>query len=202
MHGDIDGVLIDRHAIARRVGELAQTILRDLADDAAPASGSDGEPPVLTIVPVLTGSFIFVADLIRHMPLRMQIRLMSVSSYPGASTSSRGSKLRGDLTSLPDDLAGAHVLLIDDILDSGGTITLARDLIAQRRPASLRTCVLLRKDRPREPEVCVDYACFDIPDRFVVGYGLDCNDYYRNLPDIVTLRAEVIERLATEAARA
>ncbi|MCX5659862.1 MAG: phosphoribosyltransferase family protein [Planctomycetota bacterium] len=189
--------MIDRHAIARRIGELAQTIVRDLAPG---TSSADDAHPVITLVPVLTGSIIFVSDLIRHMPLRMQIRLISITSYPGASTSSQGAKLRGGLTSLPESLAGAHVLLIDDILDSGKTLTLACEEIAKRGPASVKTCVLLRKQRPEAAKFPVDYVCFDIPDKFVVGYGLDCNDYYRNLPDIVTLRPEVLARLAAEAA--
>lgn len=196
MDRDIEATLIRREAIAQRVGELAREILRDLA---APAG--DGPPPVLTIVPVLTGSIIFVSDLIRQMPLRMQIRLISISSYPGASTTSQGAKLRGGLTSLPESLAGAHVLLIDDILDSGKTLKLATELISQRGPAGLKTCVFLRKQRPEARAFPVDYVCFDIPDKFVVGYGLDCNDYYRNLPDVVTLRPEVINRLAAEAVR-
>ncbi len=159
----------------------------------AAAAGAAGGPVIsLTLVPVLTGSIVFVADLIRHLPVYMQIQLISISSYPGRATSSRGATLRQDLGTLPESLAGRHVLLIDDILDSGRTLRLAADLLRQRRPASLRTCVLLRKERPEAMACPVDYVCFDIPDVFVVGYGLDFNDYYRNLPEIVTLRPEVV----------
>lgn len=185
MQRDIERVLIPRDAIARRVAELAGLITADLARD---------HTQEITLIPILTGSVIFVADLVRHLPVMTQIRLLSVSSYPGASTTSKGVRIREDLTTLPHSLAGANVLVIDDILDSGRTLRLVTDLIRERRPASLRTCVLLRKVRPESAECDVDYAGFDIPDEFVVGYGLDYNDYYRNLPDIVTLRPEALDR--------
>jgi hypoxanthine phosphoribosyltransferase len=185
MQAHVQKVLIDRHAIAARVAQVAQEIAADLA-----RAGNGQGPPEITLVPILTGSIIFVSDLVRHLPLRMKIRLVSVSSYAGPVTTSQGARLEQQLTSLPVDLAGAHVLVIDDILDSGHTMSLVLDLLRQRQPASLRNCVLLRKQRPRHPDVPVDYVCFDIPDEFVVGYGLDFNDYYRNLPDLVTLRPE------------
>jgi hypoxanthine phosphoribosyltransferase len=190
MQGDIRKVLIDRGAIARGVADLARRITADLTPPGQ-TPGSNGRE--LTLVPILTGSIIFVADLIRCLPLRMKIRLLSLGSYPGKATTSRGVQLHEALTRLPDSFAGAHVLLIDDILDSGRTLTLACELLRARGPASLRTCVLLRKQRPEALAFQVDYACFDIPDEFVVGYGLDYNDYYRNLPDIVALRPEVFK---------
>ena len=185
MRNDIDKVLIDRDTIARRVGEVAARIERDLPADAE-----------LTLVPILTGSLIFLADLIRHLPLYMRIRMLSISSYPGSAQESRGSVVRHELTTLPADLSGSHVLLIDDILDSGGTLKLAIDTLQERNPQSLRSCVLLRKQRQAAFAVQADYICFDIPDEFVVGYGLDYNDYYRNLPDIVTLRPEAVDARA------
>jgi hypoxanthine phosphoribosyltransferase len=188
MQGDIRKVLIDRATIARGVEQLARRITADLTP---PGSAPGAKAREVTLVPILTGSMIFVADLIRCLPVRMKIRLLSMNSYPGPATSSRGAQIQGALTNLPDHLAGAHVLLIDDILDSGRTLTLAGELLRARGPASLRTCVLLRKQRPAALAFPVDYACFDIPDEFVVGYGLDYNDYYRNLPDIVTLRPEI-----------
>jgi hypoxanthine phosphoribosyltransferase len=92
------------------------------------------------------------------------------------------------------DIRGRHVLLIDDILDSGGTVKLVVPILRDLGAATVKTCVLLRKARPSAREVQVDYVGFEIPDEFVVGYGLDYNDYYRNLPDIVTLKADVIGR--------
>ncbi|MEX0777627.1 MAG: hypoxanthine phosphoribosyltransferase [Phycisphaeraceae bacterium] len=193
MQGDIEKVLIDRETIARRVEEVAGRITADLVPPgAAGAAGVPDDGAELTIIPILTGSIIFVADLIRRLPVRMRIRLISVSSYPGESTSSRGATILDHLTSVPEDLSGQHVLVIDDILDSGRTLGAVTQMLRARGPAALRTCVLLRKQRPEALAFPIDYVCFDIPDAFVVGYGLDYNDYYRNLPDIVTLKPEVI----------
>jgi hypoxanthine phosphoribosyltransferase len=192
MQDDIDRVLIDRHTIALRIEALAKEITRDLCPDLPAIADEPAPEPQITLVPLLTGSFIFAADLIRHLPVKLKIRLLSVSSYPGTATSSRGAQIKDDLTHLPRSLAGQHVLVVDDILDSGNTLRLVGDTLAAMKPASLRTCVLLRKQRPQAMSFPVDYVAFDIPDEFVVGYGLDFNDHYRNLPDIVTLRPEVI----------
>ncbi|MCC7146992.1 MAG: hypothetical protein IT443_11155 [Phycisphaeraceae bacterium] len=213
MQEDIDQILIPRQAIAKRIDQLAKVIANDLQFTPAPGSDLGNEPrasasgasspapatPEITIIPILTGSIIFVADLIRRLPLRLRIRLVSVSSYAGPTTSSRGARLQQDLTNLPPSLAGSFVLLIDDILDSGQTLTLASQLIGARQPAQLRTCVLLRKNRPQAMAFPVDYVCFDIPDQFVVGYGLDYNGYYRNLPDIVTLKPALLQASAEHA---
>ncbi|MEX2215190.1 MAG: hypoxanthine phosphoribosyltransferase [Phycisphaeraceae bacterium] len=193
MQADIERILIDRDTIASRVRELAQEITRDLCGDDPAACTLPGGPASggITFIPILTGGFIFAADLIRQLPLMMQIRLISVSSYPGTATSSRGARLREELTTLPQSLEGTHVIVIDDILDSGQTLKLVTGVLQERNPASVRTCVLLRKQRPEAMATHVDYLAFDIPDEFVVGYGLDYDDYYRNLPDIATLRPHV-----------
>ena len=185
MQDDIDHVLIDRDAIDARLDELALTIAEDLQKETREGPGE------ITLVPILTGSIIFLADLIRRLPIPMQIRVMSVTSYPGTSTSSKGASIEAALTKLPEDLSKNHVVIIDDILDSGNTLRLVKQTIEQRNPISLRTCVLLRKTIPSAMSFEVDYVAFDIPDEFVVGYGLDYNDYYRNLPDIVTLKKHV-----------
>ncbi len=191
MQQDVAKVLFDRHAIARRVEALARQITADLTDEAR-QSGRGGDAALeITLVPILSGSFMFTADLIRHLPMRLQIHMLAISSYPGTATQSRGARLQRDLTNLPETLAGRHVLLIDDILDSGGTLRMAIDLLQSRQPTSLRTCVLLRKDRPEARSIAIDYVAFESPDAFVVGYGLDYDGYYRNLPEIVTLRPEV-----------
>ena len=191
MDGDVEKVVIDRKTIAQRVEELAKTITADLAGHGPPSRDEGRE---LTLVPILSGSFIFVADLIRHLPLLMKIRMLSVTSYPGSSTTSRGSRIQSGLTNLPESLTDAYVLLIDDILDTSSTLRLAVDTLQRHNPRTIRTCVLLRKCRSSAMDYPVDYVAFDIPDEFVVGYGLDFNGYYRNLPDIVTLKAHVIER--------
>ncbi|MEM7681655.1 MAG: hypoxanthine phosphoribosyltransferase [Planctomycetota bacterium] len=179
-------VLIDRERIASRVNALALEVLEAHAVAATP-----GQPaPAITLIPVLTGSFVFAADLIRRLPVPLQVFPISISSYPGTATQSREARVREGLTDLPDDMAGRHVLVVDDILDTGQTLGLVQDMLAERGPASLRICVLLRKDRPRVREVEADFVAFDIPDEFVVGYGLDYDDYYRNLPEILTLPAD------------
>lgn len=179
---DIAEVLIDRDRIAARVRELGQEIAADFERDA----DDDAE---IVLVPILTGSIIFVADLIRSMPLKMRIRVLSVTSYPGRTTQSTEAQIAGEI---PPDLAGKHVLIVDDILDSGKTIRLVRSLIEKQHPASVRTCVLLRKKIPEALATPCDYVGFNIPNEFVVGAGLDYNGYYRNLPDLCTLRPEVL----------
>lgn len=183
MQENIDRVLIDRHTIAARVGEMAEQIA---ADFSKVEGGLD--PVHITIVPILTGSLIFLADLIRRLPLMMQIRLVTVSSYPGKATTSQGIELKGQL---PEDLTGHHVLIVDDILDSGRTIQYVTDLIAKRGCASVRSCMLLRKRIASAMNTHADYIGFDIPDEFVVGYGLDYDGFYRNLPEVVVLKKEV-----------
>lgn len=194
MQADVDRVLLHRNQIAARIGELAEEIAHDLATDLAPQAGRPNDAHAeLTLIPILTGSIIFVSDLIRQLPLKLQIRLISVTSYPGTATSSRGAKIQAALTNVPQNLGGAHVLVIDDILDSGSTLRAVSDYLRQRGPATVRTCVFLRKQRPEAMACPVDYVAFDIPDEFVVGYGLDFDDYYRNLPDVCALKSSVIE---------
>jgi len=185
MHGDIDRVLISQERIAARVRELAREITKDHTPPVMPGEAE------ISIVPILTGAMIFCGDLIRHIPIAMKIGLMTVSSYPGRSIRTQGSSVLGQQLG---DVKGRHVLLIDDILDSGGTIKLVVPLVKELGAATVKTCVLLRKDRPAARETPVDYVGFEIPDEFVVGYGLDYNDYYRNLPDIVVLKQDVIGR--------
>ncbi|MGA2499442.1 MAG: hypoxanthine phosphoribosyltransferase [Tepidisphaeraceae bacterium] len=190
MRNDVERVLISRDAIARRVAELAGQIT---LDHSPPKANGVAE---VTIIPIMTGAMIFAADLIRQLPLKMKIGLLAVSSYPGKSVSSQGVNM---LSSRLGDVRGRHLLLVDDILDSGATIARVRELLMQQAPASLRTCVLLRKPAAGSARTPVDYVGFDIPNEFVVGCGLDYNDYYRNLPDIVTLRREVFETTAGPA---
>lgn len=183
MHCDVERVLLSQEQIARRVRELAGQIA------AAFASPDPQVPAELTIMPVMTGAMIFAADLIRQLPMRMKIGLLTVSSYPGQSIESQGARL---LSQHLGEIRGRHVLLLDDILDTGGTVRLVRSLLQAMQPASLKVCVFLRKPTPGALQTPVDFVGFDIPDQFVVGYGLDYDDYYRNLPEIVTLKAQVL----------
>lgn len=181
VRSDIDRILISREKIARRIGELGEEISRDLAR-------LDQDDEIL-LVPILTGSIIFVADLMRCLPQKLRIEILTASSYPGKSTTSQGVKI---VSELPDDLSGRHILIVDDILDSGNTIRLVREAIEARGPRSVWACVLLRKQIESAMNTPCEYVGFDIPDEFVVGYGLDYDDYYRNLPDIGLLKREAM----------
>jgi len=182
LHDDVERVLVPSAAIAERVRALAAAIGEDFAD-------ADGR---LTVVPVMTGSLLFAADLVRALPQRrMRIQLATVSSYGGTATASRGSAIVG---ALPKHLEGHHVLIVDDILDSGGTLRLLRSEFEARGAARVRACVLLRKRLASALSTPCEYVGFDIDDHFVVGYGLDYDDLYRNLPYVGTLRKEAIGR--------
>jgi hypoxanthine phosphoribosyltransferase len=184
MHGNIERILISQQRIAQRVGELADAIV---ADHTPPRLDGEAE---ITIVPILTGAMIFCCDLIRRIPIAMKMGLLTVSSYPGTSLSTQGSQV---LSQQLGEVHGRHVVVVDDILDSGGTIRLVVPMIRRMGAASVKSCVLLRKARPGAQQTPVDYVGFEIPDEFVVGYGLDYNNYYRNLPDVVTLKRQAME---------
>lgn len=166
-------VVVDRHEIDRRVGELAEEI--------ANRYGSNE----LTILAVLTGSLIFLADLIRRMPVMMRLDLVSVSSYPGRTTISRGPRVS---TPWAADVQGRHVLIVDDILDSGRTLDMLRTAVNDAGAEDVGACVLLSKRREDLPNrVGAEFVGFDVPNEFLIGYGLDYDGLYRNLPDIRSL---------------
>lgn len=184
MQRDIEKILITPERIAERVQEMGREVARDLERDLGPLEDASEH---VVFVPILTGSIVFVADLIRQLPLKLSLEMVAVSSYPGKSVESKGVALRGQL---PANLSGKHVIVIDDILDSGQTLDVIGKLIREQKPASVRHCVLLRKPGKARVDVKVDYVGFDIPDEFVVGYGLDYDGFYRNYPAIATLKAE------------
>lgn len=189
---DVGRILIDRERVARRVEQLGRTIAEDLRADLERHGHLDENGDAtdkVVIIPILTGAMVFVADLIRHMPLKMSIEVVAVSSYPGKSMASKGVSLRGEI---PRTLSGKHVLVIDDILDSGQTLLTIRNLVLEQAPASCRLCALLEKTGKKVVDVTADYVGFEIPDEFVVGYGLDYDGYYRNLPDVGVLRPEAV----------
>jgi hypoxanthine phosphoribosyltransferase len=165
-------ILLPAERIQRRVEELAVQIAQDYRNK-----------PV-TIVGVLTGSLMFVADLVRHLDLHLRIAFLQASSYHGPATVPGRLRVNPDL--LPD-LRGRHVLLLDDILDTGQTLQHLSQHLHSLEVASLRVGVLLRKQGRQQAAVAVDYCGFDIPNRFVVGYGLDHDDEYRHLPYIAVL---------------
>jgi hypoxanthine phosphoribosyltransferase len=167
-------VLIPPEHIHQRVREVAGQIARDLQGRS------------ITVVGVLTGCLVFLADLIRLLDLPLRIYLLQASSYRGTATTA--GQLRLNLEGLPD-LTGRDVLLIDDILDTGQTLSRVAEELKNRGALSVRTAVLLHKEGRQQVPFEADYVCFDIPDVFVVGYGLDYNDEYRHLPHIAVLSA-------------
>ena len=140
-------------------------------------------------MPVLSGSIIFLADLIRELPLKMKIALVQLSAYPGRAVQAREPQT---VIAFSGEVEGRHVLVVDDILDTGRTLRRVQEMIRKRRPASLRTAVLLRKPSKASPDVRADFVGFDIEDEFVVGYGLDFGDHYRNFPHVGVLRSELM----------
>jgi hypoxanthine phosphoribosyltransferase len=168
-----DTVLISDSAIAQRTREMAQQIHRDYAD-----AGQ------VHIVCVLKGAFMFLADLVRAIDMPVTLDFMALSSYAKATTSSGEVRLLKDLDSA---LEGRHVLIVEDIVDTGLTLHYLQEILAARGPKSVRTACLLSKPSRRLIDVRVEYIGFTIEDRFVVGYGLDFDERYRNLPYIAVL---------------
>ncbi len=173
---DILEVLHTQEELKTRVAQLGAEITRDYA----------GKTPV--IISVLRGSYIFMADLTRCIDLPCTVDFMSVSSY-GAGTSTSGQvKIIKDLS---ESIEGRDLLIVEDILDSGNTLYYLRDVLLARKPASVKICTLLDKPERREKPIQADYRGFEIPNAFVVGYGLDYAEKYRNLPYIGILKPEV-----------
>jgi hypoxanthine phosphoribosyltransferase len=189
MRGDLERVLFDEPAIHRRLDDIAAQI------------SSDYRERDLTVIAVLHGSLMFVADLLRRIPLPLKLECLSVASYHGETQSSGDVVLKlataslsgGGQTTVPH-VAGRDVLILDDILDSGHTLAAVRETLETGKPNSIRVCVLLSKKKQRAREVVTDYVGFEIEDEFVVGYGLDFRERYRNLPYIGVLRRELLEQ--------
>ena len=173
---DIACVLIDEPSIAAKVAELGARIAADYA-------GKD-----LVLVSVLKGALPFVADLMRKIPLPLALDFLEVSSY-GKSTESSG--VVRILKDLAHPIEGRHVLVVEDVLDTGFTLNYVLEHLRGQHPASVRLCTLLDKPARRIVPIPIDYRGFEIPDEFVVGYGLDYAERYRNLPYIGVLRPEV-----------
>ncbi|MGE2717870.1 hypoxanthine phosphoribosyltransferase [Mycolicibacterium litorale] len=180
--GDIKSVLLSEEQIQTRTAELAAQI----ADTYRDAIGEDGQD--LLLVTVLKGAVMFVTDLARSIPLPTQLEFMAVSSY-GSSTSSSG--VVRILKDLDRDINDRDVLIVEDIVDSGLTLSWLLRNLATRQPRSLRVCTLLRKPEAVRADVDITYVGFDIPNEFVVGYGLDYAERYRDLPYIGTLEPKV-----------
>ncbi|MFR9806216.1 hypoxanthine phosphoribosyltransferase [Pseudonocardia sp. RS010] len=181
---DIASVLVTEQQLGEKTAELAEQIGKDYADRCAPG----GRESDLLLVGVLKGAVMFMTDFARALPLPVQLEFMAVSSY-GSSTSSSG--VVRILKDLDRDIAGRHVLIVEDIIDSGLTLSWLLKNLESRQPASLEVVTLLRKPDAVKVEVPVRYVGFDIPNEFVVGYGLDYGERYRDLPYIGTLDPSV-----------
>lgn len=175
---DIKEILISEEEIKAKLKELGEKITRDYRD-------SDN----ILLVGVLKGAVLFIADLIRHIDLPLEVDFMAVSSY-GASTESSG--VVRILKDLEQNIQGKNILIVEDIIDSGLTLSYLYNLLKSRNPADIKICTLLDKPSRRKVDIKVDYLGFEIPDYFVVGYGLDYNEKYRNLPFIGVLKPEAI----------
>ena len=175
---DVGQVLISEEQIRDKVRELAAHVSADY-------------PNGVTLVSVLKGALPFMADLMRRIDVPVTIDLMEVSSYGGATTESSG--LVRILKDLSSSISGKDVLIVEDIIDTGLTLNYLLRYLRGKNPRSLRICALLDKPARRLVEIQIDYRGFTIPDEFVVGYGLDFGEYYRNLPFIGVLRRELYE---------
>jgi hypoxanthine phosphoribosyltransferase len=180
MDNDLAKILISAEAIdakVREMGECIASTYKPLGD--------------LLLVGVLKGCIMFMVDLARAIPLPVAIDFIATSSYGHSTESSGVVRLLKDLDT---DIAGRHVLIVEDIIDSGLTLAYLHDQLSRRNPASLRVCALLNKPDRRLADVPIDYLGFDIPNEFVVGYGLDYGERYRNLPYIGVLKEDVYTR--------
>lgn len=177
LHSGLERILINEETLQARIGELGREIGEFYAE----------KQPLL--IGVLTGGFMFMADLARAMCVPLRVEFMAVSSYGDASSTSGVVRILKDLDR---PIEGRHILIVEDIIDSGLTLNYLIDVLLRRHPADIRLVALLKKDRPRTAEVNVDWVGFDIPDEFVVGYGLDYAGKYRNLPFIAICGPQVL----------
>jgi len=176
MRNDIERILFTREQLESRVKELGKQITKDY----------EGKSPIF--VGVLKGSFIFMADLVRSVDTMCNLEFMAVSSYGNGTTTTGQVKISKDLSR---NIEGRHIIIVEDILDSGVTLSYLRKYLGVRRPASITICTLLDKLARRRADVYPDYSGFECPDEFIVGYGLDYAEKYRNLPYIGVLKPEI-----------
>jgi len=176
---DVARVLISEDELQERVTDLAARISADYADS----------NPLL--VCVLKGGYVFLADLTRALTIRHSVDFMAISSYGDSAESSGVVRILKDLDR---DITGRHVLIVEDIIDTGHTLAYLLENLRVRQPASLRVCALLSKPARREVDLEIDYLGFEIPNHFVVGYGLDFGESYRHLPFVGVLKPEAIRR--------
>lgn len=176
---ELERVLLTQVQLEDKIAELAAQIYRDYAN----------KNPVL--IGILTGAIVFMADLIRALPMDLSVDFISVSSYEDATTHSGRVRVLKDCS---HDIRGRHVLIVEDIVDTGLTLQHLVRILQDRQPASLRMCCLLDKPSRRQTDVTADYLGFEVPDEFVVGYGLDYAEKYRNLPYVGVLKEDAYRK--------
>lgn len=176
---DIERVLISEEELQKRIGELGQQLAKDY----------DGKDPIF--VGVLKGVVNFFTDMVRATPIRCQYEFMAVSSYGGGTSTSGNVKLLKDVSC---NIKGRHVVILEDILDSGLTLKFVTKHLRSMEPASLKICTMLDKPERRKVDIFADYVGFTIPNEFVVGFGLDYQEFYRNLPFVGVLKPEVYSK--------
>lgn len=176
LENDIKKVLVSHYEITEAAKKLGAQLTKDYA----------GKNPIL--VGILKGSIPFMAELVKHIDTHIEMDFMMVSSYHGGTASSGVINIKQDVT---QDIKGRHVLFVEDIIDTGQTLKNLRDMFKEREAASVKIATLLDKPEGRVVEIEADYTCFTIPNEFVVGYGLDYKENYRNLPYIGVLKEEV-----------
>lgn len=179
MHNVIEEVLVTEEQLRTRIAELGKELAKDY----------EGKTPIF--IGVLKGVITFFADIVRATPIPCEYDFMAVSSYGAATISSGTIDLVKDIRS---DIKGRHVVILEDILDTGHTLSFVTKLLMERGPASLKICTLLDKPERRQAPIAADYIGFTIPNKFVVGYGLDYNELYRNIPYIGVLKPEVYQK--------
>ena len=176
---DIERVLISEEELQKRIGELGQQLAKDY----------DGKDPIF--VGVLKGVVNFFTDMVRATPIRCQYEFMAVSSYGGGTSTSGNVKLQKDVSC---NIKGRHVVILEDILDTGLTLKFVTEHLRAMEPASLKICTMLDKPERRKVDIFADYVGFTIPNEFVVGFGLDYQEFYRNLPFVGVLKPEVYSK--------
>ena len=179
MHKDLEKILITEEEICEAAKRLAAQIEEDYKDEED-----------IVLVGLLKGSLPFMADLLKHITMMCKIDFMCVSSYGKGTKSTGRVNIIKDLSEPIDD---KNVIIVEDIIDSGNTLSFINKYFSAKNAKSVRICTLLNKPSRREVEIDVDYIGFDVPDEFVVGYGLDYQEYYRNLPYIGVLKPEIYE---------
>ena len=179
MHDDIQTILVTEEQLQAKVAQLGARISQDYA-------GKD-----LLLVSILKGAVVFMADLMRAVSIPCSIDFMVVSSYGGTNTETTG--LVKIVKDLDADLTGKDVLIVEDVLDTGVTLSNLVPMLKMRNPSSVKICAILDKPARRKTDIAADYRGFDVPDAFVVGYGLDYNEKYRNLPYVGVLKPEIYQ---------